>query len=280
MHERARWHVERQHWLPWVCVGLLLALWAVSAWAQLAEAQAMQWRERFSQEVDRRLDVPQHQQQRYLGLLDAALSQAGLADLPPQTLVLVDRSARVQAAFILLRTAEHQWFWLGATPVSTGKLGSFDHFRTPLGVFAHSLDNLDFRAEGTYNDNHIRGYGVRGMRVFDFGWALAERGWGAGGQSAMRLQMHATDPATLEPRLGRPESKGCIRIPATLNTFLDVHGLLDADYEAAVARGESFWVLRDDRQPVPWPGRYLVVIDSQDGDTVAAAGAAEGTRCP
>nr|MBP8310475.1 hypothetical protein [Burkholderiaceae bacterium] len=45
--------------------------------------------------------------------------------------------------------------------------------------------------------------------------------------------------------------------------FLDRYGVLDADYEQAVAAGRSLWVLRADRQPVPWAGRYLVIIDSQ-----------------
>lgn len=243
--------------------GLAALLWALASLAAAADDVPPQWREKFAQEVDRRLDVPAQAQQRYLALLDTALADAGLADLPAQTLVLVDRSVQVQAAFVVLRTPEKGWFWLGASPVSTGRVGSFDHFRTPLGVFAHSLDNPDFRSEGTFNQNHIRGYGERGMRVFDFGWTQAERGWGAGGQSTMRLQMHATDPDTLEPRLGRPESKGCIRIAATLNVFLDRYGVLDADYEQARARGRSLWVLRADRTPVPWPGRYLVIVDSQ-----------------
>ncbi len=55
---------------------------------------------------------------------------------------------------------------------------------------------------------------------------------------------------------------GCIRIPATLNTFIDHHGLLDADYEWAMARGEELWMIRPDRDPTPWSGRYLVVVDS------------------
>jgi hypothetical protein len=79
----------------------------------------------------------------------------------------------------------------------------------------------------------------------------------------MRLQMHATDPRVLEPRLGRVASEGCIRIPATLNVFLDVHGVLDADYEAAVASGEKLWILKASRQTMPWPGRNLVIVDSQ-----------------
>jgi hypothetical protein len=219
--------------------------------------------ERFAAEVDRRLEVPPADQVAYIALLDAALAEAGVADLPPQHVLLVDRSEQVQAIFVLLRTAQKSWLWIGASPVSTGRVGSFDHFRTPLGVFAHSLDNPDFRAEGTFNSNGIRGYGLRGMRVYDFGWVRAERGWGSGGMSTMRLQMHATDPARLEPRLGRAESKGCIRIPATLNTFIDRRGLIDADYEQALVRGEPLWVMRADRQALPWPGRWLVVIDSK-----------------
>jgi hypothetical protein len=216
----------------------------------------------FSAEVDRRLDVPPAAREAYILRLDAALAAAGLADLPPQHLVLIDRSEQVQAAFVLRRTAQRGWLWIGASPVSTGRVGSFDHFRTPTGVFAHSLDNPDFRAEGTFNEYGIRGYGERGMRVFDFGWVQAERGWGTGGFSPMRLQMHATDPDRLAPRLGRAESKGCIRIASSFNRFLDHHGVLDADYEQAVARGERLWVLWPERVPVADPGRWLVIVDS------------------
>jgi hypothetical protein len=106
----------------------------------------------------------------------------------------------------------------------------------------------------------------------------AERGWGGGGLGTMRLQVHATDPTVLEPRLGRAESKGCIRIPATLNLFIDRHGLLDADYEAALAAGRRLWVLRSDRSPIAWPGRYLVVVDS--GRSERAAWAPLPTRAP
>ncbi len=56
----------------------------------------------------------------------------------------------------------------------------------------------------------------------------AKRGWGRGGIGFMRLQVHATDPVALEPRLGRTASKGCIRITAALNRFLDMHAVLDA----------------------------------------------------
>ena len=220
------------------------------------------WTERFAREVDHRLDVPPADQQGYILLLQQALAEGSLIALAGQSVVLVDRSAQVQAAMVLVRTQAGGWHWLGATAVSTGKTGTFEHFLTPLGVFPHTLDNPDFRAQGTLNKNHIRGYGLRGKRVFDFGWQLAERGWGDGGTSKMRLQMHATDPRVLEPRLGRVASEGCIRIPATLNVFLDVHGVLDAEYEAAAASGEKLWILKANRQTIPWPGRHMVIVDS------------------
>jgi len=78
----------------------------------------------------------------------------------------------------------------------------------------------------------------------------------------MRLQMHATDPNVMEARLGNAASEGCIRIPATLNVFLDVHSLLDAAYERALAKGDSLWVLKADRQSIAQPGQYMVIVDS------------------
>jgi hypothetical protein len=54
-----------------------------------------------------------------------------------------------------------------------------------------------------------------------------------------------------------------VRIPASLNHFLDHYGVLDADYEAAQAQGKEQPALLRDRQPLPAAGRYLVVIDSE-----------------
>ncbi len=250
--------------LQQAALSTLLCMGTVTAEAAPpGEDQAAHWPRQFAREVDRRLDVPARDQQRYIVLLQQALVAAQTPLSGAQAFVLIDSSPQVQAAFIVMRTAAGAWAWTGASPVSTGKAGSFDHFVTPLGVFAHTLDNPDFRAEGSFNEDHIRGYGLRGRRVFDFGWADAERGWGDGGTSQMRLQMHATDPSVLEPRLGRVESKGCIRIPASLNVFIDRHGILDADYEQAAAEGQPLWVLEPDREPIAAPGRYLVIIDSQ-----------------
>ena len=230
------------------------------AWVDVTQVE--DFRAHFVQEVTARVEVPIPAQLAYAERLDAELISAGVGLEKPQFVVLIDRNPSVQMVSLLLGQISN-WHWVGASRTSTGRPGGFEHFITPLGVFDHSLMNHDFRAEGTYNSQNIRGYGLRGMRVFDLGWVLAERTWDRGGLSLMRLQMHATDPDVLEPRLGRPASKGCIRIPATLNTFIDRYGLLDEDYFRAEAQGRASWVLRSDRIPTPWPGRYVVVVDSE-----------------
>lgn len=240
----------------------LVALVALQSSLAIANELSMV-RQAFLQQVQRHLNLPAPIAMRYAGLLASALQADGHESDAGDWAVLVDRNPRVQAAMLFARPADDApWQWVGAAPVSTGKPGTFDHFITPTGVFSHSMDNMDFRAEGTYNENGIRGYGVSGMRIYDFGWVDAQRGWGKGGESQMRLQMHATDPDRLEARLGHPASKGCVRIPATLNRLLDHYGLLDADYLAAVQRGDSLWVLAPGRAPVARPGRYLVIVDS------------------
>ncbi|WP_367189243.1 hypothetical protein [Burkholderia sp. Ed8] len=231
--------------------------------AKNATARAVDMRKRFTQEVTRRLNVPASEQRAYGERLQKALVDADLGDLAGEYVAMVDRAPNVQALFIYFRaTPANAWLMIGASPVGTGLPGKYDHFLTPLGVFHHSPDNMDFRAEGTTNENGIRGYGRRDMRIYDFGWVDGERGWGKGGVSPMRFQMHATDPDRLEALLGIRHSKGCVRIPASLNAFFDHHGLLDDDYQARVEAGKSLWVLPRDRDITPIAGRYLVVIDS------------------
>jgi hypothetical protein len=214
----------------------------------------------YAQEVAPRLAVPEADQQAWALLLSKLLADK---ELDPQYIVLVDRNPFIQAVAIYWLAPDRTFHFIGASPASTGKPGRFDHFITPLGIFEHTIDNPDFRAEGTRNENGIRGYGRRGMRVYDFGWQQAKRGWDGGGQGTMRLQMHSTDPQFLEVRLGTIQSKGCIRIPATLNTFIDRHGILDGDYKQAAADGYTFPVLSKSRESTSWPGRYLVIVDTR-----------------
>jgi hypothetical protein len=217
----------------------------------------------FASQIEPRLFLPPDEVIRYGVMLSGSLQRAQVVVGDSQIVVLVDRSAKLQALLLFHVDANLTTELIGATPVSTGRVGEFDHFETPIGVFEHTIDNMDFRAEGTKNEFGIRGYGARGMRIYDFGWQQARKGWGDRSAATMRLQMHATDPTLLEPKLGTVQSKGCIRIPASLNRFIDHYGLLDADYESAMQRGKSFWVLSPNRAPTPWSGRYLVVVDTE-----------------
>lgn len=212
--------------------------------------------------VEQKLDPPAEEILRYRRLATEMLEQSGVELLIAQYAVIVDRSPQVQALFIFWFPLGEPAVLIGASPVSTGQLGRVDHFETPTGVFDHSLTNPDFRAEGTKNKLGFRGYGAKGLRVYDMGWQRAKRGWGVGGKSLMRLQMHSTDPVLAEPLLGSVQSEGCIRIPASLNRLIDHFGVLDANYEAARATGQHLWMLNPDQMPITGAGRYLIVVDS------------------
>jgi len=216
----------------------------------------------FEQQVTRRLEVPPTEQEHYAQLLMSALNDAGLSQLPPQYFLVVDRSPEIQAAMIFWKSPDGAFDLIGATPVSTGRPGTYEHFVTPLGVYEHRISNPDFRSRGTRNKFGIRGYGARGMRIFDFGWVRAPKGWGDQALSRLRLQVHATDPNRLDPRLGTVQSEGCVRTTASFNVFLDHYGILDGDYEHST-KGQRSSVLSSNRAPTPWSGRYLVVVDSQ-----------------
>jgi hypothetical protein len=199
-----------------------------------------------------------------------ARSRAAVADSTehidrPQLVVVVDRNPRVQQMRVLVARSDADWQDLGGIRVSTGQTGRFDYYLTPTGVFLHTDAILDWRAEGTFNENHIRGLGLKGMRVWDFGWQTAVKGWGTREEGQIRLLLHATDPANLERRLGRPASKGCVRVPAAMNRFLDRHGVLDADYERMAQTDPGFAaLLTADHTATPLAGNMLVVIDSSE----------------
>lgn len=211
----------------------------------------------YAAEVTPRVSLSSAEQEFYARYLET------LYELAPERFVaLVDRAPGVQSILLFWRAGDGYFHFIGGSPVSTGKPGRFDYFETPVGVFEHTVENPDYRAEGTRNEFGIRGYGLKGMRVFDLGWTMGKKGWGDRQESVMRLQMHATDPDILERRLGEPQSKGCIRISSSLNVFLDRYGILDADYQRAVWEGKRPLVLRPDWEPAPWAGRYVVVVDS------------------
>jgi hypothetical protein len=227
--------------------------------------------------------VPQHGWQApardaaWITLARDALAAARIALHRPQLVAVVDRDPAVQRLAILLTDPYGPWRVIGGSKVSTGQAGRRGYFITPTGVFVHNGNILDYRALGTFNENHIRGLGLKGMRVWDFGWQTARKGWQSDDETGeIRLLLHATDPDYLEPRLGRPASKGCIRVPAGMNRFLDLHGVLDREYEVLARSDPAFAaVLAPDRSPTPLAGDKLVVVDSADpilaGRTPSAA---------
>src|SRR4051794_28796337 len=108
---------------------------------------------------------------RLLDLATALLQQVPDPGLDkPQALLIVDRNPAVQEMLVVGAFPGKPWEVIGATHVSTGKPGRKEHFLTPVGVFRNTTGILGYRAEGTRNENGIRGLGTKGMRVWDFGW--------------------------------------------------------------------------------------------------------------
>ncbi len=194
--------------------------------------------------------------------------RAAGADLSTsQYFVYADRNPTIQIIFLAFYDAAAQTVrLLGADFISSGKLRpGEDSFLTPVGVFENVPDNWGYRAQGTKNSKGWRGLGAHGSRVWDFGYQQAPRQFRQGVyDSQMRLLMHATDPDHGEPRLGGPDSKGCVRISAAANAFLDRRGILDRHYEALAGAetDRDLWLLRADRDVTPHSGSYLVVGDS------------------
>jgi hypothetical protein len=215
----------------------------------------------FERLVSKRLAASPEAFETYSGLAQDQLRLAKVSLDRDQFVIVVDRNVNVQAALLYVMGPSGT-FAVGATPVSTGVKGKKTHFVTPVGVVANSLDNPSFRALGTKNENGFRGYGRKGMRIWDFGWTPAEKGWGTPEVRDIRFQMHATDPDSAEPRLGHPASEGCVRVSAGFNQFADRFGVLDADYLAAEVAGQHLWVLPTERVTTGLSGRYLVVVDS------------------
>ena len=219
----------------------------------------------FRHEVPAALPVSDGYKTAWVALARQQLEQAGLVLDRPQVLVVVDRNPKVQRlCLILALPGSADWQVIGSTRVSTGTTGRQYYYITPTGVFPNSAQRLGYRALGTKNENGIMGNGATGMRVWDFGWQWAEKGWlPSRDKVQIRLEMHATDPVYLEQKLGHTASEGCIRIPSSLNVFIDRHGLLDAEYVQKAKVDRRFAaLLRKDRLVSPIAGLFVVVVDT------------------
>ena len=232
-----------------------------------AEIEVLRLREALQREVPQHVARTPSKDLQWIALARAEMTAAQATVERPQLLVVVDRNPRVQQVAVLMAMPQGEWKVVGGARVSTGSTGRFDHYITPRGVFHLTDAILGFRAEGTLNENGIRGLGAKGMRVWDFGWQVAMKGWDAGpgkpDRIPIRLMMHATDPDKLEQRIGRPASQGCIRIPTAMNRFLDRHGVLDSEYERAAVTSIRFrTLLLPGRAPSVLAGNTLIVVDS------------------
>lgn len=230
------------------------------------DAEIVRLRGALAREVPNLVARTPERDREWVQLAQAALAAAGHELDRPQLLVVVDRSPGVQQLSLLVARPGASWSVLGGTKVSTGQPGRRDYYITPTGVFLHTDAILGFRAQGTPNENGIRGFGAKGMRIWDFGWQPATKGWRADReQGDIRFLMHATDPDRLEQRLGRPASQGCVRVSAAMNRFLDRHGILDSEYERTAKEDRRFRALLPaDRTPGPLGGHALVVVDSSE----------------
>lgn len=178
----------------------------------------------------------------------------------PQYFVYVDRNPDKQNIMVgFFEPTEEKISIIGWDKVSTGNNKRKGHFITPIGIFTNSIANVGYRALGTKNSNGWRGLGKKDSRVWDFGWQKTEH---QNEERDIRLLLHATDPDGGEKRLGQVDSKGCVRITAKLNYFLDHYSLLDEEYELYVADGRFSWLLAKDRETIKNPGKLMLVGDS------------------
>lgn len=187
--------------------------------------------------------------------------------LPSQYFVFVDRNVKKQ----LIAVGYYDGWVRGIDIIGWDKCSTGnpahgrDYHFTPPGMFANTLDHFSFRAAGTRNARGFRGYGAKNSRVWDFGYQPTTKPIrGVEQWREIRLLMHATDPDHAEQLLGAPQSKGCVRISAKLNKFLDLNGIIDAEYEAKSDLKSVGWLLLKDREPVANAGKYLIVGDSAE----------------
>jgi len=179
-----------------------------------------------------------------------------------QYFLYVDRNPERQLIFVCFFDSENKKIvGIGRDKTSTGNpQRKGNYFFTPTGIFRNTVEVPNYRALGTKNEQGWRGLGEKGSRVWDFGW---QRSYKIVNNIKIfidiRLLMHATDPDFGEQRLGKPDSRGCLRISGNLNKFFDHFGIIDKDYERRNHR-----LLMKNREPVFCQGEYLLVGDSSE----------------
>lgn len=185
-----------------------------------------------------------------------------------QYFIVVDSSFKKQNLMLAFWDSSAQSFHLSSNmaKISSGRTSKVHHYITPTGWLEQIPENGTYRAQGTKNKNGIRGYGAKGMRVWDFGWQNAYTGWLKNPEvRQIRMQMHATDPTFLEQRLGSPASQGCIRLSSEINQFLDNHAIIDKNIE----NSSMSWSLKKDRpNKVENAGSFVLIVNTDKLDSI------------
>mgnify|MGYP001572882859 CR=1 FL=1 len=177
-----------------------------------------------------------------------------------QFFIYIDRNPEEQVILVcFFDSARKNITVIGVDKISTGNQNRRGYFITPVGVFEHATKNGGYRALGTKNEKGWRGLGAKDSRIWDFGWQKTHKN---NQEIEIRLLLHATDPIFGESRLGKVDSKGCIRVSGKLNKFLDHFGLLDREYEINKDKKSIAWLLKSDREPSIFAGKYMLVGDS------------------
>ncbi|HET9020025.1 MAG TPA: hypothetical protein VFN46_10580, partial [Acetobacteraceae bacterium] len=137
------------------CAGPRRADQEAAAQARIA-AEVLHLRASLAAEVPRQAGCGQDTSLTWIIPVQAALRAAGVGIDRPQLIVAVDRNPRHQRMCLLLARPHASWDVIGGDHVSTGQDGRHGYFITPTGVFPHTAAILDWRAEGTFNENGIR----------------------------------------------------------------------------------------------------------------------------
>jgi hypothetical protein len=183
-----------------------------------------------------------------------------------QCFLYVDKNTDRQIIFIFIYNVnQNKIYTIGRDLVSTGNKKRVGYWETPSGILENSLKFIGYRALGTKNDKGWMGLGIKGSRVWDFGWQITKKKARSKIKvRKIRLLLHATDPVDGEKRLGKANSMGCIRISAKLNNYLDYFGIIDKEYEARSKQKNVSWLLRKERRPTLLAGKFVIVKNSNN----------------
>ncbi|MBC5763818.1 hypothetical protein [Ramlibacter albus] len=183
--------------------------------------------ELFRREVIQKLDVPRSEALLYGSMTEMQLPEGWQGGNAPQYLLAVDKNVNIQVAFLYWRLMPGHYQLVGAAPASTGALPANE---TPDGVFERTSSAA--------------------VRELEFMTRRPSFVAGRMQQCEVRLCARAADSAAIG-HLGQPHSDGCVLLPPSMLAFVERHGVLDATRPTP---------------KLPYPGRVMVVIDSERVD--------------